>query len=144
VENMKLKERIKELEDALMPLPLLSIPLTIVRPTLLAIKLKKYSSLLTSAKIYVERTIKKRMALITEAWEISKNIASFGSRAHALHEYLQYDLKNEEGFYLDVVLTFGNKVSNMTELRRGEEDLPSPSSIQQLNACWKEKIKKLE
>jgi hypothetical protein len=53
------------------------------------------------------------MALITEAWEVSKNIVSFGSREHAFLEYLQADLKNEEGFYLDFVLPFGNKVSNM-------------------------------
>jgi hypothetical protein len=31
----------------------------------------------------------------------------------------------------------------MTELRRREEDLPSPSRTKQLNVCWKEKIKKL-
>ena len=83
------------------------------------------------------------MALITEAWEVSKNIVSFGSRAHAFHEYLQVDLKNEEGFYLYVVLPFGNKVSNMMELRRREEDITSSSRIKQLNACWKEKIKTL-
>jgi hypothetical protein len=31
----------------------------------------------------------------------------------------------------------------MTELKRREEDLPSPSRIKQLNACWKEKIMNL-
>jgi len=31
----------------------------------------------------------------------------------------------------------------MLELKRREEDLPSPSRIKQLNACWKEKIKNL-
>jgi hypothetical protein len=83
------------------------------------------------------------MSLIIEAWEVSKNIVSFGSRAHAFHEYLQADFKNEEGFYTDVVLPFGIKVSNMTEVKRREEDIPSPSRIKQLNACWKEKIKNL-
>jgi hypothetical protein len=39
-ENTKLKERIKELEDTLMPLPLLVIPLTIVSPTTPVAKLK--------------------------------------------------------------------------------------------------------
>jgi hypothetical protein len=135
---------IKELEDAVMPLPLFTNPLTIVRPTTPAAKLKGPSSLLTSFRIYIEINIKKITTLITEACEVSKNIVYFGSRAHAFHEYLQANLKNEEVFYLDDVLPFGNKVSNMTELRRREEDLPSPSQIKQLNTCWKEKIKKIE
>jgi uncharacterized protein YdhG (YjbR/CyaY superfamily) len=59
-----------------------------VKPTTTVVKLKGSSSLLTSVKIYVERNIKKRMSLITEAWEVSKNIVSFGSREHAFHEYL--------------------------------------------------------
>jgi hypothetical protein len=140
-ENTKLKERVKELEETLMPLPLLSIHLTIVGPTMLIAKLKGSSSLLTSARSYVENNIKKKMALIIEAWEISKNMIYFVSRTHVFHEYLKDDLKNEEVFYLDVVVHFGVKVSNMTELRRREEDLPSSSRIKQLNACWKEKIK---
>jgi nucleoside-triphosphatase THEP1 len=142
-ENTKLKERIKELEETLMPLPFLSIPLEIVGPAMPTAKIKGSSSLLTSARSYVENNIKKRMALITESWEISKSIVSFGSRAHAFLEYLQADLKNEEGFYLDVMVPFGIKVTNMSELKRREEDLPSPSRIKQLNACWKEKIKNL-
>jgi hypothetical protein len=31
----------------------------------------------------------------------------------------------------------------MMELRRREEDIPSPNRIKQLNACWKEKVKNL-
>jgi hypothetical protein len=65
-ENRKLKERIKELEDALMSFPLLCSPFSIVRPTTPIVKLKGYSSLLTSSNTYVERNIKKRMALITK------------------------------------------------------------------------------
>jgi hypothetical protein len=140
-ENAKLKERIRELENALMPLPILENPLLMVKPTTPFINLKGYSSLLTEVSSYVEKHINKRMSLITKAWEVSKNIVSFGSRAHTFHEYMQVDLKNEEGFYIDVVSPFGIKVSNMTELRRREEDFPSPSRIKQLNACWKEKIK---
>jgi hypothetical protein len=93
-ENTKFKERIKELEDALMNLPLLSSPLSIVRPTTPIVKLKGSSSLLTSERIYVETNIKKKMALIIEAWEVLKSIVSFGSRAHSFHEYFQVDLKN--------------------------------------------------
>jgi len=75
------------------------------------------------------------MELITEAWEMSKNMVSFGTRAHSFHEYLQADLKNEQGFYLDAVLPFGVKVTSMTEFKRRQEDLPSLDRIDQLNAC---------
>jgi hypothetical protein len=66
---------------------------------------------------------------------MSKNMVSFGMREHAFHEYLQEDLKNEEGFYLDAVVPFNFKVTNMKELRRREEDIPSLNRIKQLNAC---------
>jgi hypothetical protein len=68
---------------------------------------------------------------------------SIGSRVHAFLEYLQADLKNEEGFYLDAVVPFDIKVTNMSYIKRREEDLPSPSQIKKLNSCWKEKIKNL-
>ena len=112
-----------------MPLPILASPLSMVKPTPPTIKLKGSSILLTTVQSYVEKNIKKRMSLIIEAWEVSKNIVSFGSREHTFHEYLQAHLKNEEGFYTDVVLPFGIKISNMKELKRREEDLPSPSRI---------------
>jgi hypothetical protein len=66
------------------------------------------------------------MSLITEASQVSKNIVYFGSRALDFHHNIQVDLNKEEGFYSDVVLTFGIKVSNITTLKRREEDLPSP------------------
>jgi len=64
-------------------------------------------------------------------------------RAHALQEHLQVDLKNEESFYLDIVLPFGINVTNMIDMRRRQEDLPSPNRIKLLNACWREKFKNL-
>ena len=60
-----------------------------------------------------------------------------------MQEHLQADLKNEERFYIDTVIPFGIHVSNMTDMRRREEVLPSPNRITQLNACWKEKVKNL-
>jgi hypothetical protein len=96
-----------------------------IGPTMPAEKLKVSASLLTSSRGYVENNIKRIMELITEAWEISKSTVSFGIRAHAFHEYLQADLKNEQGFYLDAVVPFGVKVTGMTEFRRREEDLLS-------------------
>jgi hypothetical protein len=54
----------------------------------------------------VGKNIKKIMKLITEAWEMSKNMVSFGMRAHSFYEYLQVDLKDEEGFYLTRLYPF--------------------------------------
>jgi hypothetical protein len=62
----------------------------------------------------VENNIKKRMELITKSWEMSKSMVSFGTRAHAFHEYLHADLKNEEGFSFNAIVPFGVKVTNMT------------------------------
>ena len=78
-----------------MPLPLFAIPSAMAGSTTLVPKLKGSTSLLTLAQDYVENNINKRMELITEAWEMSKNMVSFGTRAHAFHEYLQADMKNE-------------------------------------------------
>jgi hypothetical protein len=131
------------LEEALIPMPLLANPLAIAMPATPAAKLKGSSSLLTSCRGYVENNIKKRMELITEAWETSQTMTSLGTRAHNLLEHLQADLKDEEHFYLDRVLPFHTIVNNMTETRRRQQDLPSKNRISQLNACWKEKVKNL-
>jgi hypothetical protein len=116
-----------------MSLPLFSTPLEMIRPTAPAAKLKGSTNLLTSARGYVEKNIKRRMELIIGAWEMSKSMVSFGTIAHVFHEYLQAYVKNEQGFYLDAVVPFGVKVTGMTKFRRREEDLPSPNRIDQLN-----------
>jgi hypothetical protein len=46
--NPKLKERIKEFENSLMHFPILASPLSMVKPTTPAIKMKGSSSLLTT------------------------------------------------------------------------------------------------
>ena len=74
---------------------------------------------------------------------MSKSMVYFGTRVHAFHEYLQAYLKNEQGFYLDAVLPFGVKVTDMMEFIRRQEDLPTLDRIDQLNTCWKEKVKNL-
>ena len=55
-----------------MPLPILSSPLTMVKPTTPSIKLKGSSSFLTVVLSYVEKNIKKRMSLIIDAGGIKK------------------------------------------------------------------------
>jgi hypothetical protein len=70
VENVRLKERIKELEEDLIPLLVLDSPLAMIGPTTLAKKLKGTTSLLTPVVGYVEKNIKKIMELIIEAWEM--------------------------------------------------------------------------
>jgi hypothetical protein len=68
--NAKLKNQIKELEEALFPMPLLcsslgiTMPATTCTPTT---NLKGSSSFLASCRGYVEKNINKRMELITKA-----------------------------------------------------------------------------
>jgi hypothetical protein len=56
-ENAKLKEKIKELEEALMPLPIPASHLAMIRLTTPAAKLKGSAILLRSARGYVEKNI---------------------------------------------------------------------------------------
>jgi len=141
--NAKLKDRVKELEEDLIPMPLLVNPLEIVMHATPVANLKGSSSLLTSCKGYVENNIKKIMELVTEVLETSQTITSLGSRAHSLLEHLQAELKDEEYFYLNMDLPFGTIVNNMTETKRRKKYIPSKNRIAQLNACWKEKVKNL-
>jgi hypothetical protein len=84
------------------------------------------------------------MYLILEAWHLTSKFISLGSEIANLMQYLQVDLDNDEGFYKDVVITFVLKVSGMSELKRKEEDIPSPTRIKQLKACWIKRIKVLK
>ena len=66
-ENARLKDRIKELDEALIPIPLLASPLAKIMLSTPTTKLKGSSRLLTSCRGYVEKNIKKIMELITQA-----------------------------------------------------------------------------
>jgi hypothetical protein len=44
---------------------------------------------------------------------------------------LQAELKDEEKFFLKIVIHFGKIVNNMIETKRREEDLPSKNQIGQ-------------
>jgi hypothetical protein len=65
------------------------------------------------------------MSLILETWDLTSSFLSLGSRIQNFREYLKDDLRNDEGFYKDVVTTFCLKVLGMRELKRIEEDFPS-------------------
>jgi hypothetical protein len=142
-DNARLKGQVKELQETLIPMPLLANHLEIAMPATPAAKFKGSSSLLASCRGYVENNIKKRMELVTEAWETSQNMNSLGTRAHNLLEHFLAELKDEEHFYLNTVIPFGTIVNNMTKTRRRKQELPSKNQIGQLNACWKEKVKNL-
>jgi hypothetical protein len=61
-----------------------------------------------------------------------------------LKQYLEVDMKNDEGIYKEAITTFVIKVSNMTEHKRKEEYLPSSDRIKQLKYCWIKRIKCLK
>jgi hypothetical protein len=143
-ENARLKDRVKEFEEAFIATPEFASPLAKTVPATPAAKLKVSSTLLASCRALVENNIKKRMQLVTEAWETSQNIASFRKRENDLHEHLQTNLKNDQRFYEQMLTPFSNHAINNSDLKRRQENLPSPKRIKQLKACWQKKVKNLE
>jgi hypothetical protein len=89
VRNARLKDLVKKLEEALIPMTLLVNPSVIVMLATPTANLKGSSSLLTSCRGYVENNMKKIMELVTKAWERSQTINSLGTRAHSLLKNLQ-------------------------------------------------------
>jgi hypothetical protein len=123
-ENAILKEKVRELESALMPPPLFSSPITTIQPLKTledrpesSSRLKGMSSLLATIRKYVGDNIQKRISLILETWELATNSVSLGSRITHFRKYLQVDLENDEEFYKGVVSTFNARVSSLSEFR---------------------------
>jgi hypothetical protein len=112
-ENVRLKDWVKELENTFILMPLLVDPLAIAMPATPRANVKSSSTPLASCKGYVENNIKKRMELVTKAWKRSQTITSLGTRAHSLLEHLQAELKDEENFFLKMVIPFGTIVNNV-------------------------------
>jgi hypothetical protein len=106
-------------------------------------RVKGISSLIISTRHFFEENIKKRMSLILELWDLAKIFSSIGLKIQNTREYLNTNLKNDEGFYTDGVVMFVVKVSKDGEMRK-KEYLPSPSHIKQLKACWIERINVLK
>jgi hypothetical protein len=65
------------------------------------------------------------MSLILDLWDLAKNNSTLGLRIQNTKEYLNADLKNDEGFFTDGISIFVAKVSTMMDHRRKHEDFPS-------------------
>jgi len=84
------------------------------------------------------------MLLIMELWDMAKSFVALGLRIQNTKEYLNSDLKNDEGFYTDGVVMFTTRVVEMTEKMRKKENLPSLSCIKKLKSCSIEQINVLK
>jgi len=145
-ENAQLKEKIKELEETLMPPFILASPISMIKLENFfqetresSARLKGISSLIIATRNFVENNINKRMYLILELWNLAKRFAYIGLRIQNTRKYVNVDLKND-GFYIDRVVMFTLKVSKMIEQMRNQEYFPSPIHIKQLKVCWIEII----
>jgi len=85
--------------------------------------------------------MKNHMSLILEAWQPASSFSSLGSIITNLRQYLHVDLRNNEGFYKEDIVTFVLKVLGMSELKKGEEYLTSMICIKQLKSCWIKRMK---
>ena len=75
---------------------------------------------------------------------MAKRFTSLGVRIQNTKEYLNADLKNDEGFFTDRVSMFVAKVLKMSDHRRKNEYFSSHSHIKKLKACWIERINTLK
>jgi hypothetical protein len=78
-ENIRIKERVKELEETLMPPPILATPVSMIQPdkTLQGtpesnMRVKGISILMIATRHFVEENIKKKMALVLDLWDLEK------------------------------------------------------------------------
>jgi hypothetical protein len=69
------------------------------------------------------------MSLILDLWDLEKIFSALGLRIQTTKEYLNADLKNDEGFFINGVAMFVAKFSAMTDHRRKHEDFPSQRRI---------------
>jgi hypothetical protein len=74
----------------------------------------------------------------------SCEVGAIVGRIHALKEYLQEDLQNDEHFYKNVVSTFMVRISIMDDLVRWKQDLPSKSRLKQIQVSWLGRIDTLQ
>jgi hypothetical protein len=124
-ENLKLKERVKELEATLMPPPILSTPFAMLQSDITFqgapesnLRVKGISSLIIATRNFVEKNIKKIMSLILYLWDFAKKKSTLGLIIQNTKEYLNAYLKNDEGFFTDEVAMFVEKLSAMADHRR--------------------------
>jgi len=120
-ESLRLKEIIKELEATLIPPPILATPIAMVQPDKIlqrtpesSLRPRGISSLVTATRHFVEENIKKIMSLILYIWDLVKSFSSLKIIIQNTKEYLNADLKNDEGFITNGVAMFAAKVSAMT------------------------------
>jgi vacuolar-type H+-ATPase subunit C/Vma6 len=105
-----------------MPPPILASPIVMIHPRKVlqqnlesSSRVKGISSLIMATRHVVEKNIKKLMSIIIERWDMENIFSSLGLRIQNTKEYLNSDLKNDEGFSTNEVVMFTTRVSAMTE-----------------------------
>jgi hypothetical protein len=139
IENEILKKTIRELEDALNPKPLFAKPLVMMvleefpkETARSSSKVTKDAKLLVGVRRYVAKNIDKKLSIMWESWKIVFEAGAIDGRIHALKEYLQEALLNDEHFYKNAVSTFMVRISIMDDIVRWKQDMPSKSGIKQI------------
>jgi hypothetical protein len=69
------------------------------------------------------------MSLVLYLWDLEKTFSSLRLKIQNTKEYLNADLKNDEGFFRYGVSTFIAKVLAMTDHARKKEDFLSQSCM---------------
>jgi hypothetical protein len=124
-QNDILKDRVRELENVMMPPPLFSSPIATIQPLRSfegilesSSRLKGTSNLRSSITRYVGENIQKRISLILETWKLETLFVSLGSRMKIFRKHLQAYLEDDEEFYKGGISTFVAKVSGLNDFQR--------------------------
>jgi hypothetical protein len=80
--------------------------------------LKGSSILLMVVIKYIGDSIKRRISLILEIWELATNSTTLSTRVLHFKEYLQKDLENDEIFYKEAVDRFLVKFLSLSDIHR--------------------------
>jgi hypothetical protein len=95
---------------------------------------RKVSQVLSEVRLYVVESIKERLKIIPQAWEVGTILHNLSQRITSFIEYLKKYLENDECFYNNEVKKFIARVTSLSDHHRSQQKLTSNIRIKQIRA----------
>ena len=134
--NVRMQQRIAELEATLNPCPFFVKPLAIVHSIEESLgqsqKIDKVTQFLSRIKSFFAEGIKFHSYLIAKTFRIMENVYMMGSCIKSFRYIMASDLQHDENLSLNHVATFSLKVQSLIEESRERQSLPTLPRIKQI------------